>query len=297
MGGVIKIIILFSLLVFAVVVLMGLAIIMRSHSFPLANLLGRGRPSRQPEEKVHFLDVLWNTTPSLQKEALRYGMGAGALAFVVGLLFAPQASLVFGVIAFVITPRLISTLEANKKKKDFFKQFPRAVAEMAAVARTRTLLDGFKVVSEEHSPPVSEVFGYIAESAEKGTEIHKAIRDAQDQYQYPGLDKLADAVRIIEELGGGERSAEVLMSAADHIRFLERFRSKIDIAVGGILKEIFLAMSIVVIYFIVTSGPHTEGWENVQKHPGVVLVGFAAIALGWYFSLRKINKFKNKNYL
>jgi len=289
--------ILFSLLLLAGIMLIAIGYILRAKSSPLAVLLGRDAREELPDEKIHYLDSLWGTAPPFRKKALRYGAVCGAAGFIAGLIFAPQAAVIFGAIAFVFSPRVISVLETNKMKRDFFKQFPRAISEMAAVARTKTLLDGFKVVSLEYKPPVSEVFGYIAEAADKGTKIHEAIKEAYNIYQYPGLDKLSDSVRIIDELGGGERSAEVLTSAADHIKFLERFRSKVDSAVGGILKEIFLAVSVVVLYFFLTSGPQTDGWENVRKHPGVVMIGFTAIVLGWYFSIKKINDFKSKYYL
>ncbi len=287
----------FSLLIFAFFVLLSTGFILRSKNSPLLEVLGRGKQDDGITVNINFFDVLWDTTSQQRPQFLQQGGIAAGVGFVIGLMFAPQASLVFALIAFVLAPRAINMMEKAKKRKDFFRQFPRAVTEVAAVARTQTILDGFKVVAAEHKPPVSEVFGYIAEVVEKGGKLHIAVMDAHKQYQYPGLDKLSDAVRVIDELGGGERAAEVLVSAADHIRFLERFRSKVDSNVGGIIKEIGIATAIVVGYFFITSGPHTEGWENVQNHPLVVLTGFAAIGIGWYFSMKKINDFKNKTYM
>ncbi|MFX4261192.1 type II secretion system F family protein [Pelotomaculum propionicicum] len=289
--------IVFALSLFGFVMLLAIGIIKKSKSSPLVELLNRDNREDKPEIKVYFLDSLWDIKPQMRSKSLQQGLIASAVAFIAGLMFAPQASLIFAVIAFVIAPRAVNTLEENTRKRSFFKSFPHAIAEVAAVARTQTMLDGFKVVAKEHRPPVSEVFGYIAEAVENGSKLHTAVMEAHKQYQYPGLDKLSDAVRIIEELGGGERSAEVLNSAADHIRFLERFRGKVDAAVGGIVKEIGLATAIVVGYFIITSGPGTEGWDSVKNHVGIVMVGFAAIGAGWYFSLKKIQDFKNKSYM
>ena len=289
--------ILFALLIFGFVALLGIGIITRSNSSPLIDILGRGKHEEKVESKIFFLDFLWDTKPQMRGRSIQQGLTASAAAFVAGLVFAPQASIIFAVIAFVIAPRIINMLEENGRKKAFFKNFPQAIAEVAAVARTQTMLDGFKVVAKEHRPPVSDVFGYIAEAVENGARLHAASMDAYKQYQYPGLDRLSDAVRIIEDLGGGEKASEVLLSAADHIRFLERFRGKVDMAVGGIIKEIGMATAIVVGYFLITSGPGTEGWESVKNHPGVVIVGFAAIGAGWYFSLKKIQEFKNKSYM
>lgn len=287
---------LFSLLIFAFFMLLSMGFILRSKSSLLLDVLGRGKQD-QVAASLNFFDVLWDTPPPVRLRFIRQGGIIAGAGFIIGLMFAPQASLVFALVAFALAPRVINTLETNKKKSDFFKQFPRAVAEVAAVARTQTMLDGFKVVATEHKAPVSEVFGYIAEVVDKGGKLHEALKDAYKQYQYPGLDKLSDAVRVIDELGGGERAAEVLVSAADHIRFLERFRSKVDSNVGGIIKEIGIATAIVVGYFLITSGPHTEGWENARNHPMVVLTGFAAIGVGWYFAMKKINDFKNKIYM
>lgn len=288
---------LFSLLIFGSLVFLSVGFILRSKKSLLLEVLGRGKKEDSMTLDLNFFDVLWDTIPPKRPYFLGRGGIAAGVGFVIGLMFAPQASLVFALMAFVLVPRVINIFETNKKKKDFFKQFPRAVAEIAAVARTQTILDGFRVVADEHKPPVSEVFGYIAEVVEKGGKLHSAVMDAYKQYQYPGLDKLSDAVRVIDELGGGERAADVLVSAADHIRFLERFRSKVDSNVGGIIKEIGIATAIVVGYFLVTSGPHTEGWENTVNHPMIVLTGFSAMAIGWYYSMKKINDFKNKTYM
>lgn len=285
----------FCLLIFLTMVMLGLTIIARSGRSVLAEKLQRR--NIVPEPAVNFFDTLWNTNEALRKESLKVAGISAAAAFMAGLLFAPQAAVVFAAVAFVLIPRLKIIMEVNCRQKLFFRQFPRAVSELAAVARTGTLLDGFRTVQREHPSPVADVFGYIAESIDAGSGAYRAVKDAAGQYGYPGLDKLADAVRAISELGGGEKAAETLSSAAEHIRFLERFRGKVDAAVGGIIYEMVLSTGIIVLYFLLTSGPWTEGWENVQKHPVIVVMGFLAIAGGWYLSLKKINAFKNKNYL
>ncbi|GBF35460.1 hypothetical protein DCCM_4589 [Desulfocucumis palustris] len=284
-----------SLLLFLMVISLGIAIIGWQRRSPLVDRLERKK--EQPEPETNFFDVLWNINPVLRKESFRYGLYSAMAAFTTGVMFTPLAALVFAGAAFVMVPRIKQLLDMNRRRKRFFKQFPRAVSELAAVAKTGTLLDGFRLVEKEHPAPVADVFGYIAKTVDSGTTAHKAVFDAVEQFGYPGLDRLGEAVRVINELGGGEKAGETLNSAADHIRFLERFRNKVDAAVGGIIYEMLLATGIILLYFLLTSGPWTEGWENVRKHPMVVLTGLLAIGIGWYLGMKKISKFKNKNYI
>lgn len=287
---------LFCLLIFASVTALCAGFIFRSGHSVLEEKLS-GKREKTLDEKISFLDALWDTPPAMRRHSLQTAAITSAVAFVAGMMITFRASVVFAAVFFVISPRLRRAIEINHKKKLFFKQFPRAVSELAAVARTGTLKDGFRVVQSEHPSPVADVFGFIAECIDTGMSTHKAVKMASEQYGYPGLDRLAEAVRIINELGGGEKAHETLTSAADHIRFLERFQGKVDAAVGGIRLEMAISFGIIVLYFLLTSGPWTEGWENVVKHPAVVAFGFLAILAGWYLSEKKINAFKNKSYL
>ncbi len=287
---------LISILVFLLVMCLCVALILRSGFSPLAEKFKKIGKGKQ-KEKEAFLDVLWGIPPALRNDTSKIAVIFGVLGFIAGLIFNPAAALFFGLILFVMSPRVKNYMEENRKKSKFFKQFPRAVAELASVARTGTLKEGFEVIKREHPSPVSDVFGFIAEAMTSNMTAYKAVKAASEQYGYPGLDKLADAVRIISELGGGENAAETLSSAAEHIRFLERFRGKIDAAVGGIIYEMLISTGVVILYFFLTSGPWTEGWQGVVNHPGVVAAGFLALAVGWYLSLKRINDFKNRSYI
>lgn len=289
-------VVLFSLLIFLSIVFLSIAILKKADSSPLADRFKKAR-EHQVVEKVNFFDILWNTNQANRKKATQTAVTASILLFIIGLMLTWLAAIIFALAGFVMGPRVRIWLEASRKKRLFFKQFPRAVSELAAVAQNGTILDGFKVVKEEHPAPVSEVFGFIAEAIGNGIKDYEAVREAQKQYGYPGLDKLANAVRIISELGGGEKASQTLTSAADHIRFLERFRGKVDAAISGILTEMALATGIIVLYFFLTSGPWTDGWDNVVKHPGVVIFGFLTIIIGWYVCIKKIQNFKNSSYL
>ncbi len=292
---------LFSLLIFLSVLSFGLAILLRYERTPLAEKIKAAKSNISnhlgKDQKAFFLDTLWNIAPVQRERSLKTAVLASVIAFVIGLTLTPEASLVFAACSFVLAPRIRNTVEENRQKKLFFKQFPRAVSELAAVARTGTILDGFIAVKEEHPSPVRDVFGYIAESIASGTSPSEAIRDAQQQFNYPGLDKLGNAIRIINELGGGEKASETLTSAADHIRFLERIRGKIDASISGLKLKMLISTCVIVGYFFLMYGPWTGQWYLVQKHPVVVLTGFIALGIGWYLSLNKIQKFKNTNYV
>jgi len=281
-------------LIFAAVVCFGIGLTLKVRSSSLREMFSFVRRHEVEDDRVVFLDSIWEIKPVQRQKARQVASIGAGIGLVLGLIVSPLAGLLAGMAGIVLAPRVFFSVESGKKKAAFFKQFPRAVSELAAVARTSTLLEGFRQVKNEHPAPVSEVFGYIASSIESGTNTYLAVKSAQEQYGLPGLDRLADAVRIITELGGGEKAAEVLSSAAEHVRFQERFAAKVNTAVSGIMTEMAISTGLILLFFLITSGPQTENWEAVQRHPVLILIGLGALGAGWVMSYKKLKQIKDK---
>lgn len=286
---------LISLLVFASVLLACLGIIHKKISFALQILIEEEKTRPRITDRVPFLDGLWNVNDATRDAAWKTALIGTALGLLVGLTVQSTLGVVFAGAGFVLAPRIRSNIELSRRKNAIRKLLPRIVADISAVTRTSTLLDAFVQVAQEYPPPAGDVFKYIHQGMVQGLGAHEAVKRAVELYDLPELQKLVDAVRIISELGGGERVTETLSAAADQVKFQERFFNKARIAISEIVNETFYSNAIVIGFFLLfASDPNSEYRRAITEHPTVIFYGLAAMAAGWLMVRSKLNSFKTR---
>lgn len=284
-----------SLFVFASVLLAGLGIISKKGSFALQILIEEQKTRPKITDRVPFMDSLWNVTDATRDAAWKTALAGTLLGLLIGLAVQSTFGILFAAAGFVLAPRIRSNFELARRKNAIRKLLPRIVADISAVTRTSTLLDAFAQVAQEYPPPAGDVFKYIHQGMVQGLGAHEAVKRAVDLYDLPELQKLVDAVRIITELGGGERVTETLSAAADQVKFQERFFNKARIAISEIVNETIYSNVIVIGFFLLfASDPGSEYRRAITEHPAVILCGLAAMAAGWLMVRSKLNGFKSR---
>lgn len=286
---------LICLLVFASVMLIGLGLIVKNNSFALSILFEEQKQRPQITDRVAFMDSLWNTTKATRNTAWKIALLGTLLGFIIGISIQNFYGIIFGSVGFILAPRIFSNIEKSRRKNAIKKQLPRIVADISVIARTGTLLDGFAQVAKDYPSPAGDVFGYIHQGMIQGLGSYEAVKKAIDLYELPELQKLADAVRIITELGGGEHVAETLSSAADQVKFQERYFNKAKLAISEIVNEATLSNLIVVGFFLLfAADPKSEYRRAMTEHTNVVVYGFGSLVIGWLLVRSKLNNFKSR---
>ncbi len=139
------------------------------------------------------------------------------LSLFIGILIAPIAGFIAGLLPFFVIKFKIS-----KRSKNFTKQFPDCLGLLASSLRAgHSLLSAFQLVSNEMNPPVSQVFKQVSDDISLGKDTKDALEDmAQAIPTSQDLRFFVTAVMIQREIGGN--LAEILDNLSHTIR--ERFK-------------------------------------------------------------------------
>jgi Flp pilus assembly protein TadB len=279
--------------VFFAIVSFSLGIIYRGAEH---NPLKRLFPSPQtPDSKPSFIDNIIGVPEGKKNEACKYAAAGAATGLVLGLAGGAVVALSLGIVGMVLTPRYIYTFNKEKFKRNFRKGFPRSVNLIVAYSTTGPLAGAFKKASEDLSEPVAGVYRYISDCISSGYSVYAAVKKTGEDYELPELVKFAENIRIVEELGGGEKTREVLESTAEYVRFAERFRLSVEANLSEIKGSAAIANILPLVIFaglalLVPDSDH----RYVLLHDRTLLYfGLGAIGAGWIYVSNATKKFRN----
>lgn len=277
---------------FSFAFILGMGIFLRRESRSLLNKLGR-RKTVEKEVRQPFLLNLW-AVPAEMENPVKYALIGLMAGVVFGIFNNEITALVLGLTGFIFGPRMIYGYQRNQFEKSFRKQYPRATTALAACAQVGTYVDGFRHVAEEYQAPVSTVFGYINKAIENGVPAYRAIEQAIERYNLPYMEKLADSYKLISEIGAGEKAKEVLESAADQVRFQDRYEEEITTSTAEIRASGIFACVVPTALFIFMCLPDDSPQRYVLFQDRTPLyIAFLVMGLGWLYVKSAINKVKN----
>lgn len=246
-----------------------------------------------------FLDSLWQIEDAsfhrstLTKIAYYSAVMGAVLGIVVHSL---MGALVLSLLGFALGPRIYGYVYQERFRKQFNSQYPQVVSSLASSQRAGgTLLDSIRYVATEFPTPIKEVFGQIALYTENNMPLFKSIHQVANDYKLSELHRLADAVRIIQELGGGEKAAEILEDAAEGIHWQRRCEQQINAGTTKIRQTGLIATVIPVLLFVYFAmDPHSEYRMALYDPASQVwlFIGAMATLSGWGITQLIIKKAK-----
>ena len=257
------------------------------------------RARDRAEQKPGFLDALWGAPPGgafLPADFRPKSAAAGAaLGLLAGVAAGPGAALLLGAAGFVLAPRMVGSHHRKKFVEAFRKQFPRGINLVVAYAAAGSLVEAFSRAAADLPWPVCDVFGYIHTCVrESGYTLYGAVKKAAAEYGLEELDKFAESVRIIEEIGAGEKAREVLDMAAEEVRFAERFRIAVEANLAEIKNAALIADLVPIAVFagFALFIPDSEHRYVLMHDRTLVFLGLLAVAAGWAYASSVVRKFR-----
>jgi Flp pilus assembly protein TadB len=250
-----------------------------------------------PESKdtAPFFESLWDFTKAglAFDDALKIGCLSSALLVACGfILQGVPTAVIGGIIGFVLGPRVYTRIKRKRFQNKFEAQFARAMSAFAAAAQVMPLGLCFRHVAEEFSSPTKEVFSYIQSGIEKlNYQPHDAIQKASRDFELPILADLAEAIRVLDELGGGEHAIELLDAVAEEARFNQRHKLEVKSTFGEIKYSMIAACVVpVFIFFLFLADKGSDFALAVSQYPWLIVCGFVFLVIGWIFASRLIAK-------
>lgn len=280
--------------VFLSILCLGAGIIYRGRTSIFKEMLF-GKTSRS-NNKSNFWDNVWRLEEYShnREEVQKVAILSAAVGIVLGFAINGYLSIVFGILGVITVPRLFIQFKNEQTKKAFEKQLPRVTTTLAVCTRTGTLYDGFKHIANEFPAPAGTVFQYIVDGVDHGFTAHQAIEKAIAEFNLPDLKELAQTVRVISELGGGENTGEILESAAEHVRFRERYMMQVKANVSEIKYTALLAhifpLGLFLLLLMDRQGVH---WQTLHENPTIYLVGTVIVVICWSITQYMIKQARN----
>jgi len=257
------------------------------------SVLSRIGKSKANRLKCPLLSGLWLFRDDI-KNSGGYALAGLLLGAGAGYLAGGAVGLALGAPCFLLAPEIVRRHRRFRFERDFRRQYPGAVTALAACSGVGAFVDGFRHVAFEYSYPVSEVFGYIDKAIENGLPPSRAVEQAMERYGLPVMRELAESFRLISEIGAGEKARDVLESAADQVRFQERYRDQINTGTAEIRASGILACVLPATIFILMSIPGDSPHRYVLIHDRTpVYIALAVIGLGWLYVKSAIGRVRN----
>jgi Flp pilus assembly protein TadB len=234
-----------------------------------------------------FFESLWEFTQSGLSfdDVLKLALCGAALGVGVGMICQGTAmAIILGIAAFVLVPKIYSRVRKNSFVNRFTDQFARDVMIFSAAAKVMPIGNCAAQVVEEVPEPSKTVFKYIDESVHLGEPLNRAINKAAAEFNLPILNLLGDAVRTLDELGGGERSGELLDSVAEEARFKQNHKRTIKTEFSELKSMMGIATTIPVAlfgFFALDSGSAYR--EAIVNAPWLVGIGVGVLICGWFW--------------
>jgi Flp pilus assembly protein TadB len=222
---------LFSLAAFGWAALLAAALLARRASSRLAERLGGERPAPRPS----FLEALWGAEgPFLDAARKRSALAAAAGGFFGLALGGPAGLAVFACLAWALYPRIAAWAATLRARRDFEREFPRAVAVAASGVRAGlTLRDALAQASKAVRGRCAELLAEAVAAFDRAAvgrrsgdaaTLARTVAEIAEREGLPDLHVLAEASRLVTELGGGEGAGRAMEAVADGVRFRERYR-------------------------------------------------------------------------
>jgi Flp pilus assembly protein TadB len=204
--------------------------------------------------------------------------------------------MVLSLLGFALGPRFYVYVHQERFRKQFNNQYPQVVSSLASSQRAGgTLLDSIRYVATEFPAPTNEVFGQIARYTENNMPLFTSIHQVANDYKLPELQQLADAVRTIQGLGGGEKAGEILEGAAEGIHWQRRFEQLIKAGTTKIRQTGLIATMIPVLLFVYFAMDPSSEYRMALYDPASQVwlgVGVIATLSGWGITQYMIKKAK-----
>lgn len=210
-------------------------------------------------------------------------------------LFGVLIALLSGTAVFLILPKIIHKYKKQKLQKSFNQNLIKAVQTINMhIQAGSTLLEGLRKVDVSY--PASEAFKEMVEDIERGVSFKTAADKLARKVGTPEARFFTNSIVLLEELGGSEKTFNLLESVADNIREKEIAAEKIKAASGHLRYGFLVAAAIpfVISGFMSVNFPeHTQIlMSNIGKI--MILLSFAFLAAGWFIICKMVNEIKQQ---
>lgn len=248
---------------------------------------------KKTEETEPFLDVLWEYKKAgiSTETAIKYGVASTGVGLFIGLFVSIGVAIICAASGFVLGPRLYLKFQKRRLIKQFDVQFPRAVSSFSAAAKVMPLASCFEYISKEMPSPSKEVFTYISNAIQfTNIPVAQAVRDASMQFDLPQLIGFAEALQILDEIGGGDEATALLEAVAEETRFKRRHEMEVK-SIFGELQATMIASTAIPILMLLyfasdKNGIHAQIFKTA---PWLIVCGMVVLAVGWFISRSMIN--------
>lgn len=265
-----------------------------------SSLIEYFQPAKTPRFKSQpFLDSLWQVEDaSFNRSTLtKIAYYSAVIGAVLGIVvYGLIGALVLSSLGFALGPRIYGYVYQERFRKQFNNQYPQVVSSLASSQRAGgTLLDSIRYVAVEFPTPTKDVFGQIARYTENNMPLFTSIHQVANDYKLSELHRLADAVRIIQELGGGEKAAEILEDAAEGIHWQRRCEQLIKAGTTKIRQTGLIATVIPVLLFVYFAMDPNSEYRMALYDPASqvwLFIGAIATLSGWGITQLIIKKAK-----
>jgi tight adherence protein B len=189
------------------------------------------------------------------------------------------AGLIFGIIAALIPPAVISFL-ANRRRRAFMHQLPDTLQLLSGTLRAGySLMQGVEAVAQEVDDPMGLELRRVVTEARLGRPLEESLEGTADRMDSPDFAWAVMAIRIQREVGGN--LAELLLTVAETMVARERLRRDVrTLTAEGRMSAMvlgFLPFGLGAIMFLI----NPEYMSQLYKTgTGIVLSILALVGIG-----------------
>ena len=159
-------------------------------------------------------------------------VGVVFIFFFLGLFFGKDfltgliSAFFFGIIGYFLVPTFLK-VQLIKRKVEFNRQLQDALMSMANTLKTTpTLIEGFRMVSKNMTPPISQEFALLVKEYDLGLTLDEALDNLSKRVKSPNFDMALVSLSIGRTTGGN--IPEILEQIAHVLREITRLEGLID---------------------------------------------------------------------
>jgi tight adherence protein B len=200
------------------------------------------------------------------------------------------AGLVFGIIAALVPPAVISFM-ASRRRRAFMYQLPDTLQLLSGTLRAGySLMQGVEAVAQEVDDPMGLELRRVVTEARLGRPLEESLEGTADRMDSPDFAWAVMAIRIQREVGGN--LAELLLTVAETMTARERLRRDVrTLTAEGRMSAMvlgFLPFGLGAIMFLI----NPEYMSQLYKTgTGIILsiVALVGIGIGFFWMWKIID--------